>query len=164
MDQRHIDSILVRRLVESCAPYTTAAAKQTNVCVPNDNRIQTNVPLLFVLYFVRLIVNRNRNLISVKLKQVSGWARNRCVCFFSLLSPLFFYFSCVFFFYLNIIIKKCSRWKQKKKKKSKRDIFLRLVCFCCWSVCVCVFLSVDRTSLRIFYLILVVFVYFFFCF
>lgn len=85
MDQRHIDSILVRRLVESCAPYTTAAAKQTNVCVPNDNRIQTNVPLLFVLYFVRLIVNRNRNLISVKF-----WARNRCVCFFSLLSPLFF--------------------------------------------------------------------------
>lgn len=140
------------------------------MCVyENDNRIQTNVPLLFVLYFVRLIVNRNRNLISVKLKQVSGWARNRCVCFFSLLSPVFFFFSRVFFFQLfdNNIIKKqnCSWRKSKKRDKSLRDILFRLVLYsvALISLCVSVFLSVDRASLHIFCLILVVvFVYFFF--
>lgn len=105
---------------------------QANVCVstnwqsyPNQQRSAA-----VCVSWVRLIVNRNRNLISVKLKQVSGWARNRCVCFFYFCRHFFFIsFLVWFFFYWNKERNRTDREETKKEKNLYAIFFIWFIIF-----------------------------------
>lgn len=136
VQHRNTYTRLTHRPVESVIVY--------EYVYTNNNRIQTKNVLLthslthslaptalslslfhaHRLLCERFIVNCNRNLISVKLKQVSGWARNCCVCL-----HLYIHIYSIYIIQIYILFFDTFLYQFFFEIRFLRYKFLSLVCF-----------------------------------